>query len=265
MSTSQAAARPVRADAAPAHRNPGFPLELDWVRDVRVNRSAVERRAGTIGTRRTVKKEWQAAWLVKAVTCIDLTTLAGDDTKGRVERLCAKARRPVRQDILEALGVAHLDIRVASVCVYHALVATAREALEGSGVPVAVVSAGFPAGLSPLRQRIDEVAASASAGADEIDVVINRANVLEGRWGALYEEVRAFRGAAGNARLKVILATGDLGTLTNIAAASRIAMLAGADFIKTSTGKEGVNATMPFALVMARMIREYFARLYATD
>jgi deoxyribose-phosphate aldolase len=253
------------ASAAEGHdgRNPGMPLELDWVRDVRVNLSAVERRAATIGTRRTVKKDWQAAWLLRAVTLIDLTTLSGDDTPGNVRRLCAKAKSPVRDDILDALGVRHLNITVGAVCVYHALVETAVDALQGSGIPVAAVSTGFPAGLSPLPQRLAEIRASIAAGAQEIDIVITRAHVLTGNWEALYDEMRAFREACGPAHVKAILATGELATMRNVARASLVCMMAGADFIKTSTGKEGVNATMPVSLVMARMIREYHERVSA--
>ena len=241
-------------------RNPGVPLELDWVRDVRVNRSAVERRAATLGTRRTVKKEWQAAWLLRAVTLMDLTTLSGDDTPGRVRRLCAKARQPVQPELLEQLGASSLRIRTAAVCVYHAMVPTAVEALAGSGIPVAAVSTGFPAGLSPFPQRLAEIGASVEAGAEEIDVVITRSCVLTGNWQALYDEVRAFREACGDAHIKTILATGELGTLRNVARASLVCMMAGADFIKTSTGKEGVNAVLPVGLVMVRAIREYMQR-----
>ena len=241
-------------------RNPGMPLDLGWVRDVRVNTSAVERRAATIGTRRTVKKEWQAAWLLRAITCMDLTTLSGDDTPGTVRRLCAKARQPVRQDLLQELGVEHLPIRVAAVCVYHAFVEVAVEALQGSGIPVAAVSTGFPAGLSPFPQRLAEIHASVEAGAREIDIVVTRAHVLTGNWEALYDEVRAFREVCGEAHLKAILATGEVGTLRNVGRASLVAMMAGADFIKTSTGKEPVNATLPVSLVMTRAIREYQER-----
>ncbi len=237
-----------------------MPLELDWVEEVRVNRSAVERRAATLRTRRTVKKEWQAAWLLRAVTLMDLTTLAGDDTPGRVRRLCAKARRPVRVELLEAMGAAQLPIHVAAVCVYHGLVETALEALGGSGIPVAAVSTGFPAGLSPFEQRIAEIRASVAAGAEEIDVVITRSHVLTENWRALYQEVRAMREACGDAHIKTILATGELGTLRNVARASLVCMMAGADFIKTSTGKESVNATLPVGLVMARGIRDYHER-----
>src|SRR5687767_3245907 len=254
-------ARTPRAQRPPAdrlERNPGMPLDLDFVRAIRVNRSAVERRAATIPTRRTVKKQWQAGWLLRAITLMDLTTLSGDDTPGNVRRLCAKARNPLREDLLEAMGADSLDIKVGAVCVYHALVPTAVDALRGSGIPVAAVSTGFPAGLSPFEQRLAEIPASVQAGAKEIDIVITRAHVLTGNWQALYDEVKAFRAACGEAHLKAILATGELATLNNVARASVVAMQAGADFIKTSTGKEGVNATMPFALVMARMIREYY-------
>ena len=251
------------AQDEPAHdeqRNPGTPLDLDWVADVRINRSAVERRAATIGTRRTVKKEWQAAWLLRAITLMDLTTLSGDDTAGTVRRLCAKARQPVRADLLDALGAAGLPIQVAAVCVYHRFVPVAVEALEGSGIPVAAVSTGFPAGLSPFEQRLEEIHASVEAGAKEIDIVITRELVLTQQWEALYDEVRAFREACGPAHLKAILATGELSTLRNVARASLVCMMAGADFIKTSTGKEARNAELPVGLVMSRCIRAYRER-----
>ncbi len=241
----------------PHPRNPGMPLELDWVREARVNRSAVERRTATLGTRRSVKKEWQAAWLLRAITCMDLTTLAGDDTPGRVRRLCAKAAQPVRPDLLEALGAGDLGITTGAVCVYHAMVETAVEALDGTGIPVAAVSTGFPHGLSPMAQKLAEIRASVEAGAQEIDIVITRAHVLTGDWDALYREMQAYREACGDAHVKAILATGELGTLRNVYRASLVCMMAGADFIKTSTGKESVNATLPFGLVMARAIREY--------
>ena len=242
------------------HRNPGTELDLDWVEAVRVNRSAVERRAATLPGRRTVKKQWQAAWLLRAITLMDLTTLSGDDTPGTVRRLCAKARQPVRPDLLESLGAQDLPIHTAAVCVYHALVPTAVEALRGTGIPVAAVSTGFPAGLSPWEQRVEEIHASVDAGAEEIDIVITRAHVLTGNWQALYDEVRAFRQACGPAHLKTILATGELATLRNVARASLVCMMAGADFIKTSTGKEAENATLPVGLTMVRAIREYRER-----
>src|SRR5260370_251412 len=237
--------------------NRGVPLNLDWVNAVRVNTSAVERRAQTIGARRTVKKEWQAAWLLRAINCMDLTTLSGDDTDERVRRLCAKARQPIQHDLIQKLGIESLDIKVAAVCVYHTFVETARRAIEGSGIHVAAVSTGFPAGLSPFKERVAEIRRSVEAGADEIDVVITRAHVFGGKWQTLYDEIAAFKSACGPAHLKVILGTGDLLTLRNVARASLVAMMAGADFIKTSTGKEPVNATLPVSLVMTRAIREY--------
>jgi deoxyribose-phosphate aldolase len=237
--------------------NRGIPLNLDWMDAVRVNTSAVERRAQTLVTRRTVKKEWQAAWLLRAITCMDLTTLSGDDTDERVRRLCAKARQPMQQELAQKLGVEGLGIKAAAVCVYHTFVETARRAVEGSGIHVAAVSAGFPAGLSPLRERVNEIRRSVEAGADEIDVVITRAHVFSASWQALYDEIATFKDACGPAHLKVILGTGDLLTLRNVARASFVAMMAGADFIKTSTGKEAANATLPVSLVMVRAIREY--------
>jgi deoxyribose-phosphate aldolase len=246
--------------APPAKRNPGAPLDLAFLSRLRVNRSAVERRAASLPGRRTVKKEWQAAWLVKAITLIDLTTLQGDDTPGTVKRLCAKARQPLRRELQDALGLSSRRITTAAVCVYHNLVPVAVEALRDSGIPVAAVSTGFPAAQTPLDLKLEEIRRSVIAGASEIDAVISRAHVLIGNWQALYDEVRAFREASGAAHLKVILATGELGTLRNVAAASHVAMQAGADVIKTSTGKETVNATIPFGLVMCRAIRDYRER-----
>ncbi len=243
-----------------AERNPGLPLDLGWVRSVRVNTSAAERRAATLGTRRSVKKDTQAAWLLRAITCIDLTTLSGDDTPGNVLRLCAKARQPVRQDMLEALGVADLGITTGAVCVYHSRVADAVKALAGTNIPVAAVSTGFPAGQSSFRTRLTEIHDSVEAGAREIDIVISREHVLTGNWEALYDEVQQFRAACGDAHMKSILATGELGTLRHVAQASVVCMMAGADFIKTSTGKEPVNATLEVSLIMTRMIREYRER-----
>ena len=236
-------------------RNPGAPLDMDWVRSVQANTSAIERRAATLPGRRSVKKEYQAAWLLKAITLIDLTTLAGDDTAGRVRRLCAKAAQPVRQDVLDALGMG--SITTGAVCVYHDMIETAVEALKGTGIPVAAVSTGFPAGLSPFPLRVQEIRESVKAGADEIDIVISRRHVLTGNWQALYDEMAEFREACGDAHVKAILATGELGTLRNVARASLVCMMAGADFIKTSTGKESVNATLPVSLTMIRAIRAY--------
>jgi deoxyribose-phosphate aldolase len=241
----------------PLLANSGIPLDLNWVQEVRVNTSAVERRAQSQVARRTVKKEWQAAWLLRAITCMDLTTLSGDDTDDRVRRLCAKARQPIQQELVQKLGIEELGIKVGAVCVYHVFIETALHALEGSGIPVAAVSTGFPAGLSPFAERVAEVRRSAEAGAQEIDVVITRAHVFGARWQALYDEVAAFKHACGSAHMKVILGTGDLLTLRNVGRASVVAMMAGADFIKTSTGKEPTNATLPVSLVMVRAIREY--------
>ncbi|MBY6046261.1 deoxyribose-phosphate aldolase [Vannielia litorea] len=231
-------------------------LDMDWVLRAQANTSAIERRAATLPGRRSVKKAFQAAWLCKAITLIDLTTLAGDDTEGRVKRLCAKARQPVRADLLKALGMEGLT--TGAICVYHDMVPTAVEALRGSGIPVAAVSTGFPAGLSPFHLRLAEIEESVKAGAEEIDIVISRRHVLTGNWQALYDEMKAFRVACGPAHVKAILATGELGTLQNVARASLVCMMAGADFIKTSTGKESVNATLPVSLVMIRAIRDYF-------
>jgi deoxyribose-phosphate aldolase len=240
--------------------NRGMPLNLDWVESLRVNTSAVERRVDSLTKRRTVKKEWQVAWLLRAISCMDLTTLSGDDTNQRVLRLCAKAKQPMQQSIMKQLGLEDFHLTVAAVCVYHTFVETAVRALKGSGINVAAVSTGFPAGLSPLAERVGEIRRSLSAGAQEIDVVITRAHVFSGNWQALYDEIATFKEACGKAHMKVILGTGDLVTLRNVARASMVAMMAGADFIKTSTGKESVNATLPVGLVMVRCIREYVAQ-----
>ena len=241
-------------------RNPGIPLDLDWVDAVQVNRSAVERRCSSLTKRRSIKKEWQAAWLLKAIRCMDLTTLSSDDTPDRVRRLCSKALRPLRQELTSDLGITSLNLTVGAVCVYHALVETAAKALKGSNIPVAAVSTGFPHGLSPLPRRIEEIRDSVSAGALEIDIVITRAHVFSGNWEALYQEIKSFREACGGSHLKTILGTGELGSLRNVAKASLVCMMAGADFIKTSTGKEPQNATLPVSLVMLRMIRDYYQK-----
>ena len=239
-------------------RNAGSDFHPAGLDAVRINLSALERRVSSLAGRRTVKKQWQAAWLLRAVSFIDLTSLSGDDTPGRIRRLCAKARRPVRADILAALGAADLNLTTGAVCVYHEMVSTAVDALEGSGVPVAAVSTGFPAGLSPLETRLREIELSVADGAAEIDIVISRRHVLTGHWQSLYDEVKAYRQACGDARLKTILATGELGSMANIAKASLVCMMAGADFIKTSTGMESENATLPVSLIMVRMIREFY-------
>ncbi|MEO9649461.1 MAG: deoxyribose-phosphate aldolase [Roseobacter sp.] len=239
-------------------RNPGTPLDMDWVMSLAANTSAIERRAATLPARRSVKKDHQVAWLLRAISCIDLTTLSGDDTERRVARLCAKARQPVTAETLELYGMDKLT--TGAVCVYHEMIPAAVRALNGSGIPVAAVSTGFPAGLSPLHLRISEIEESVAAGAKEIDIVISRRHVLTGNWQALYDEMQSFRRACGDAHVKAILATGELGSLRNVARASMICMMAGADFIKTSTGKESVNATLPVTLVMVRAIRDYHDR-----
>jgi deoxyribose-phosphate aldolase len=238
-------------------RNEGTALRPEWIERVRVNASAVQRRAATLTTRRSVKKEYQAAWLVRALQCIDLTTLSGDDTLGRVHRLCIKARRPLREDLLQALKLEDAAPTVGAVCVYPTMVAPAVKALDGSGIPVASVATGFPAGLTPLKARVEEIRYALGEGAREIDVVITRSHVLTQNWTGLYDEVRALREACGEAHMKAILGTGDLKTLRNVYKASLVCMMAGADFIKTSTGKEEVNATLPVSLAMVRALREY--------
>ena len=239
-------------------RNPGMALDMDWVARVQANTSAIERRCASLPARRSVKKTHQAAWLLKAIACIDLTTLSGDDTERRVGRLCAKARQPARAEILDQLGMTGLT--TGAVCVYHEMIPAAVRALEGTNIPVAAVSTGFPAGLTPLHLRLQEIKESVAAGAKEIDIVISRRHVLSGDWDKLYDEMKAMRAACGDAHIKAILATGELGSLRNVARASLVCMMAGADFIKTSTGKESVNATLPVTLVMIRAIRDYYER-----
>ncbi len=239
-------------------RNPGLDFNLDMVSSISINRSAVERRCSSYGPRRSIKKEKQAAWLLKAISLIDLTTLSGDDTEARVRRLCSKAKQPINQNLEKELGIESLNLSVAAVCVYHDMLSAAKEGINGTNINLAAVSTGFPAGLSPLQLRLKEIEYSVDSGANEIDIVISRRHVLDGNWKALYDEVKMFREKCGDAHMKTILATGELGNLTNIARASLICMMAGADFIKTSTGKESVNATLPVSLVMVRIIRNYY-------
>ena len=241
-------------------KNLGLDLDLDWVLSTQANTSAIERRANNIGTRKSIKKQYQAAWLLKAITLIDLTTLSGDDTERRVERLCAKGKKPINENLALALGVNDLAITVGAICVYHEMVKTAVMALKDSNIPVAAVSTGFPAGLSPLNLRIKEIRESVRAGAEEIDIVISRRHVLNGNWKALFKEVKSFKEACGESHMKAILATGELGTLRNVARASIVCMMAGADFIKTSTGKENINSTLPVTLTMLRQIRDYYEK-----
>ena len=253
------AANSIEAAGHGIARNPGMKLDLGFLESMRnVNRSALERRVGSLTKRRSIKADNQAAWLLRSVSLMDLTTLNSNDTDERVRRLCAKAVNPLRADIVEALGIAGANIHPAAVCVYHPFVATAVEAVKGTGIHVAAVSTAFPHGLAPLDTRLKEIDASVKDGADEIDVVIPRGLVFGAKWQELYEEIVQMRAACGEAHIKVILGTGDLATLRNVTLASMVAMMAGADFIKTSTGKESVNATLPVGLSMVRAIRAYF-------
>lgn len=239
-------------------RNEGLSFNTKYFDGININRSAIERRVGTLTARRSVKKEFQAAWLLKAISMIDLTTLAGDDTRGNVLRLCEKAKHPVREDLLAKLGMQDAGLTTGAVCVYHNLIPFAKEALKGTSIPIAAVSTGFPAGKISLEEKLTEIKKSVAAGATEIDIVISRDLVLESRWKELYEEVKLCRQACGDAHMKTILATGEIPTYTKVAKASWVAMMAGSDFIKTSTGKESVNATLAVSLVMIRCIRDYY-------
>jgi deoxyribose-phosphate aldolase len=239
-------------------RNPGTEFHLDAFSKIRINKSATEKRCTEYSSRRSIKKQNQAAWLLKLISLIDLTTLSGDDTNARVKRLCRKAINPLNDKLVKSLSIEGLNISTAAVCVYHDMLVAAKKALKDCDIKLAAVSTGFPAGLSPLPLRVEEIKYSVSAGANEIDIVISRRHVLEGNWEELYSEVKSFRKASGKAHLKTILATGEIGNLTNIAKASQVCMMAGADFIKTSTGKEPENATLPVSLVMSRMIRDYY-------
>lgn len=239
-------------------RNEGLPFNTKYFDTININRSAIDRRVSTLSGRRSVKKEFQAAWLLKAISMIDLTTLAGDDTRGNVMRLCEKAKNPVRADLLQALGMENANLTTGAVCVYHTLIPFAKEALKGTSIPIAAVSTGFPAGNISLEDKITEIKKSVAAGAKEIDIVISRDLVLESKWKELYDEIKLCREACGDAHMKTILATGEIPTYTKVAKASWVAMMAGSDFIKTSTGKESVNATLAVSLVMIRCIRDYY-------
>jgi len=249
-------------------RNPGCELDLGWLNNVNINLAAVNTRAATLLSSRSLKNEYQAAWLLKAVTCIDLTTLGGDDTHSNVARLCFKASRPLPEDLLNALGFEYEEgcpIRTAAVCVYPAKVESAVETLTKLGISnkinVAAVATGFPSGQMPLKTRLDEIKYAVEKGASEIDIVIDRSLVLTGQWEVLYQEIQQMKEACGpNVHMKTILATGELGTLKNVYKASLVAMMAGSDFIKTSTGKESLNATIPFGIVMCRAIRDYYEK-----
>lgn len=208
----------------------------------------LEARAAALGGR-SIKNESKQGALDLAIACMDLTTLEGIDTPGKVRALCAKARYPDSKDPTTP--------RVAAVCVYPAMVAVAAAALTGSGVLVASVAGSFPSGLGPIESRLDEIVRAVDAGADEIDIVLNRSAFLSGDYGRAFDEIAASKRACGPARLKAILETGELGSYDQIRRASMLAMAAGSDFIKTSTGKIGVAATMPTSLCMSEAIREF--------
>jgi deoxyribose-phosphate aldolase len=245
-----------RTKGKPSTNTP-IPFDLGLVQHLRVNRSAVEARAVELGTRRTFKVEAQAAAYITAIRCIDLTTLSGDDTPGRVQRLCAKALSPIEKEIKDRLGIGADPLMVAAVCVYPAMVKPAIQFLGGR-IPVASVATGFPAGQTFMNLKLKEIDLAINAGAAEIDVVISREKVLTGKWKSLYDEIVAYREVCGKrAKLKTILGVGNLETLTNVAAASAVAIMAGSDTIKTSTGFEPTNATLPSGLVMVRQIRKF--------
>ena len=253
-SRSSAALKP--KPGARLSTNSPLPFDIGLVQSLRVNRSAVEARAIELATRRTFKVEAQVAAYLAVIRCIDLTTLAGDDTAGRIARLCAKALAPLEQEIVQALGIVS-PLTVAAVCVYPAQIKPAVQFLKGR-IPVASVATGFPAGQTFQQLKLKEIDLAIKAGAAEIDVVISREKVLTGKWKSLYDEVVAYREVCGSrAKLKTILAVGNLETLTNVAAASAVAIMAGSDIIKTSTGFEPTNATIPNGLVMVRQIRRF--------
>jgi len=239
--------------------NKGIPLDMSWVNSVHCIKPSIEKRAAELKTRRCVKKQWQAAWLLRVTSCIDLTTLAGDDALANIERLAFKASRPIRPDILEKMEFP--NITTGAVCVYPNRVAEMKDALKRAGVPdlpLASVATGFPAGQTPLKLRLAEIEMAIEDGATEIDIVISRTAVMNGDWQTVYDEVKAMKKVCGpDVHMKTILAVGECGTYENVYKASLVSMMAGSDFIKTSTGKEGVNATLAVSLVMVRAIREY--------
>ncbi len=237
-------------------KNIFYDLDIDLINNIKVNLSAVERRTTTLTKRRTVKKDFQVAWLLKAITLIDLTTLSGDDTFGKVDKLCQKALNPISEIILNKMKFGIENINVGAVCVYHDLVEHAKKYLKNR-IPVAAVSTGFPSGLSSYKTRKKEIQESIESGADEIDIVINRSYVLRNDWKKLYDEVSEFKNICDKKKLKAIIGVGELGTLRNVAKASMVCMMAGADFIKTSTGKEKTNANLNNSIIMLRMIREF--------
>lgn len=241
-------------------RNPGIPFDLGWIRRFAVSEEKVRKRAETAGELRLPGDDSREEELLRILASIDLTTLSGDDTAATVRRLCRTARSPLSGVLKKELGPGPGATHVAAVCVFPAFVPAALEALQGTGIPVATVAAGFPHGLSTLSQRVGEVVGAAEAGAQEIDVVIRREWALTGDWARLYHEIREFRQAAGAAGLKVILATGELQTLSQVGRAALTSLMAGADFVKTSTGKEKVNATLPVGFAIMDALGRYRRR-----
>ncbi|ODN04962.1 Deoxyribose-phosphate aldolase [Orchesella cincta] len=240
--------------------NPGIAFDPVHLSVNFILENEVKKQAGQIISSRVglVKGESAAAWLLKAVTCIDLTTLAGDDTEANVLRLCHKALNPIRKDILMKLNLEIL-LTCGAVCVYPARVEDAYNTLQTakSDLPVASVATGFPAGQTTLRTKLVEIEDAVAAGASEIDVVISRRHAIIGDWETLYDELKQMRKACGKAHMKTILAVGELSTFKDVYIASMVAMMAGSDFIKTSTGKESVNATLPVGLIMCLAIKDY--------
>src|SRR6267378_1838773 len=226
-----------------------LPLKQRLPRIGSIDQVAVEQRAAELA-KRSIKKEAKVWALELAMRCCDLTTLEGQDTPGKVAALCSKAIRPDPSDPNVP--------SVAAVCVYPNLVPTAKERLQGTGVKVASVATYFPSGQAPLDVKVRDVEDAVAVGADEIDMVIDRGAFLSGRYAKVYDEIVRVKEACGDAHLKVILETGELGTYDNVRRASLVAMAAGADFIKTSTGKLPSAATLPVALVMLEAIRDVF-------
>ncbi|EEB20061.1 deoxyribose-phosphate aldolase, putative [Pediculus humanus corporis] len=245
--------------------NLGWDLDLGWINSVSINawclydseRDAWEECYKLNGI-------YKAAWLLKAVSCLDLTTLSGDDTWSNVNRLTIKAVNPIPSKILSALEFPQKTFTTAAVCVYPSRVTDAVSTLKKLSLveefPVAAVSTGFPTGQFCLDSRLLQIEDCLKNGASEIDVVIDRSLVLTNEWELLYKELKLMKEKCGSAKMKTILAVGELGNFRNVYKASLVAMMAGSDFIKTSTGKETINATFPLGTVMMRAIREYYTK-----
>lgn len=248
-----------------AARNSIHTFDPNILKSLWVDSTGILSRVEKITKTRMPKKEHQAAWLKALVSMLDLTTLEGSDTPGRLGRLCQKALRPLPSDLEQSLNIQPLstepaNLHVAAVCVYGSLVSAAKKMLDGASVKVAAVSTSFPHGQTPLSLKVEETKALISAGADEIDMVMNRNALLAGDYYKVYEEIAEIREACGETHLKVILETGELGELKTVWIASEIAMQAGADFIKTSTGKIPSAATLPVGLIMTHAIQDFYLR-----